>query len=143
MTSIEAQKSLTNSLHLQNSVISESQKENSQLTNVQEEQDIDIANKETSRDTIIDIKNDIKDALHIKNCDQKKYENEEDVIILENNKKDIKCNINKIEHGQNSEKLDIISFASENDSKIIKTENTKEVTNKSGNNLKRTRRSIT
>lgn len=143
MTSIEAQKSFTNSLHLQSSVISESQKENSQLTNVQEEQNIDIVNKETSKDTTIDIKNDIKDALHTKNCDQKKYENEEDVIILENNKKDIKCNINKVEYGQNSEKLDIISFSSENDSKIIKTENIKEVTNKSGNNLKRTRRSIT
>lgn len=143
MTSIEAQKSFTNSLHLQSSVISESQKENSQLTNLQEEQNIDIANKETSKDTIIDIKNDNKDVVHVKNCDQKKYENEEDVIILENNKKDIKCNINKIEHGQNSEKLDIISFASENDSKIIKTENTKEVISKSGNNLKRTRRSIT
>ncbi|OAD57243.1 Protein kinase C-binding protein 1 [Eufriesea mexicana] len=143
MTSIEAQKGFTSSSHLQNPAISESQKENSQSTNLQKEHNtIDSVNKEKNKIVTTDIKDNVKDAFYTTNCDQKKHENEEDVIILENNKKEVKCNINKIEHSQNAGKLDIISSVSENDSKINKNENAKEATGRSANNLKRTRRNF-
>lgn len=143
MTSIEAQKSFTSSSHLQNPAVSESQKENSQSTNLQKEHNtIDSVNKEKSKIVTTDIKDNVKDAFHITNCDQKKHENEEDVIILENNKKEVKCSINKIEHGQNAGKVDNISTVSENDSKINKNENAKETISRSANNLKRTRRNF-
>ena len=69
MTSIEAQKDSVNSLHLQNSA--ESQKENSQLTNIPKGQNlIDTVNKETNKVVTTDIKGN-KDAQHI-NSDKKK-----------------------------------------------------------------------
>ncbi|KOX74638.1 Protein kinase C-binding protein 1 [Melipona quadrifasciata] len=137
MTSTEALKDCISSLHLQNST--ESQKENSQLTNIQKEQNlIDIVNKDTNKVVTTDIKGN-KDAQNITNSDQKKSKNEE--MIVENSKK-IKCNMNKIEHRQNAEKLDAISSVSDNELKTDKNENVKEITSKSGPNLKRTRRNI-
>ncbi|KAK1123273.1 hypothetical protein K0M31_008899 [Melipona bicolor] len=137
MTSIEALKDSVSSLHLQNST--ESQKENSQLTNIQKGQNlIDIVNKDTNKVVTTDIKGN-KDAQNITNSDQKKSKNEE--MIVENSKK-IKCNMNKIEHRQNAEKLDAISSISDNELKTDKNENVKETISKSGPNLKRTRRNI-
>ncbi|XP_043520108.1 protein kinase C-binding protein 1 [Frieseomelitta varia] len=133
MTSIEARKDSVSSLHLQNSA--ESQKENSQLTNIQNGENL----VDTNKVVTTDIK-DNKDAQNITNSDQKKGKNEE-MIIVENNKK-VKCNMNKIEHRQNAEKLDAISSVSDNELKTNKNENVKETTSKSGANLKRTRRNI-
>lgn len=132
MTSIEARKDSVNSLHLQNSA--ESQKENSQLTNIQKGQNLIDTNKVVTTD----IKGS-KDVQNITNSDQKKRKNEE-MIIVENSKK-VKCNMNKIEHRQNAEKLDA-SSVSDNELKTNKSENIKETTSKSGANLKRTRRNI-
>lgn len=145
MTSIEAQKDSVNSLHLQNSA--ESQKENSQLTNIPKGQNlIDTVNKETNKVVTTDIKGN-KDAQHI-NSDKKKSKNEEmivensKIVNVENSKK-VKCNTNKVEHRQNAEKLDAISsVSSDNELKTNKNENVKETTSKSGANLKRTRRNI-
>lgn len=142
MTSVEAQKDLTDSSHLQNSITNESQEENSQSTNVQKGHNlIDNINKETNKVAIENTKDDIKDAQDITNSDQKENKNEE-VIILENIKKEAKCNINKIERRQNTGKLDTISSVSDNDFKSSKNENVKETVFKSGNNLKRTRRNV-
>ena len=132
MTSIEAQKDSVSSLHLQNSA--ESQKENSQLTNIQKGENL----VDTNKVVTTDIKGN-KDAQNITNSDQKKRKNEE-MIIVENNKK-VKCNMNKIEHRQNAEKLDAISSVSDNELKTNKNENVKETTSKRAN-LKRTRRNI-
>ncbi|CAD1475096.1 unnamed protein product, partial [Heterotrigona itama] len=137
MTSIEARKDSVSSLHLQNSA--ESQKKNLQLTNIQKGQNlIDIVNNETNKVVTTDIKGN-KDAQHITNSDEKKNKNE--MIIVENIKK-VKCNMNKIEHRQNVEKLDAISSVSDNELKTNKNENVKESTSKNGANLKRTRRNI-
>lgn len=142
MTSVEAQKDLTGSSYLQNSITNESQEENSQSTNVQKGHNlIDNINKETNKAAITDTKDDIKDAQDITNSDQEESKNEE-VIILENIKKEAKCNINKIERRQNTGKLDTISSVSDNDFKSSKSENIKETVFKSGNNLKRTRRNV-
>lgn len=142
MTSVEAQKDLTGSSYVQNSITNESQEENSQSTNVQKGHNlIDNINKETNKVAITDTKDDNKDAQDITNSDQEKSENEE-VIILKNIKKEVKCNINKIERRQNTGKLDTISSVSDNDFKSSKNENVKETVFKSGNNLKRTRRNV-
>ncbi|XP_060813477.1 MYND-type zinc finger-containing chromatin reader ZMYND8 isoform X1 [Bombus pascuorum] len=142
MTSVEAQKDLTGSSYLQNSTTNESQEENSQSTDVQKGHNlIDNINKETNKVAITDTKDNIKDAQDITNSDQKESKNEE-VIILENIKKEVKCNINKIERRQNTGKLDTISSVSDNDLKSSKNENVKETVFKNGNNLKRTRRNV-
>ncbi|KOC64329.1 Protein kinase C-binding protein 1 [Habropoda laboriosa] len=143
MASVETRKSSTSSSNPQSPVISKSQKEYSQLSNVQDEHNsINTVNKEGSKIVTTDTEDNANEELHVKSCDQKKNENEEDVIILENNKKEEKCNINKIEHVQDTESLNVTSSDFENDSKANKNENAKETAVKIGNSLKRTRRSF-
>ncbi|XP_076173037.1 zinc finger MYND-type containing 8 isoform X2 [Ptiloglossa arizonensis] len=115
MTSIEVEGSLKNSPQLQKPAIPEPQKENSQL---------------------LDIQNDLSNSIDASFKEQK------EVIILESDKEEVNCNIDKIEHVQNTGKLNIISTVLKNDSKINKSDNTKETTVRSGNNLKRKQRNF-
>lgn len=142
MTSIEVEGSLKNSPQLQKPAIPEPQKENSQLLDIQNDlsNSIDASFKEQSKILIADKINTIKNIVDAIN--KKRNEIEEEVIILESDKEEVNCNIDKIEHVQNTGKLNIISTVLKNDSKINKSDNTKETTVRSGNNLKRKQRNF-
>ncbi|CAK9817983.1 Protein kinase C-binding protein 1 [Anthophora quadrimaculata] len=142
MASIESQKNSTSCSNIQSPVISKPKKEHSQLLNAQDEaSSTNTTNKEGNTVIATDAESNANNELHLKNCVQNKVENEEDVIILENDKKEEKCNIDKIEHVQDTKSLNVTSDL-ENDSKANKSENVKEPVVKIGNSLKRTRRSV-
>nr|XP_033331759.1 protein kinase C-binding protein 1-like isoform X1 [Megalopta genalis]XP_033331760.1 protein kinase C-binding protein 1-like isoform X1 [Megalopta genalis]XP_033331761.1 protein kinase C-binding protein 1-like isoform X1 [Megalopta genalis]XP_033331762.1 protein kinase C-binding protein 1-like isoform X1 [Megalopta genalis]XP_033331763.1 protein kinase C-binding protein 1-like isoform X1 [Megalopta genalis]XP_033331764.1 protein kinase C-binding protein 1-like isoform X1 [Megalopta genalis] len=133
MTSTKAEGTFTNSLQQQCPITSKI--ENSKSVNTQ------IKDKKSITDA--DTKGIIKKKNEATDCDAEKMENEEEVIILERNKEEIKCNIDKVECVQNIEKSDVLTPVSKNNPRINKNSSTKETpTIKSANNLKRKQRNL-
>ena len=141
MASVEAQERLANSLQLESLVISDSQKETSELTNIQNDQDnsIDASARDDSKILVADTIDSIKDAESAAKYDEGKSENEHEVIILENDNKD-ECDSNDEDSVKNAGKSDTTSPVLENGSKINKSDSAKETTIRSGTSLKRKQR---
>lgn len=141
MTSVEAQERLANSLQLESLVISDSQKETSQLMDVQNDQDnsIDASAGDDSKILVADTVDSIKEAERATKYDERKSENEQEVIILENDNKD-ECNKSEVDCVKDTEKSDTLASVLENGSKIDKSDSAKETTIRSGTSLKRKQR---
>lgn len=144
MTSTENEKNFTNSKYLQSLMIHDLQKDHTELPPQTQDQQActDAFSKKENKTLIADVESAVKGTLDTINCDQKKIRNEDEVIILENDKKQVKLNIDKIEHVQDStESSDVMpSDVAENDLKISKNTNANETIIRTGNNLKRKRR---
>ncbi|XP_076621938.1 zinc finger MYND-type containing 8 [Colletes latitarsis] len=141
MSSVEDEGSFSTSLQLENPAVPESQQENSQ-SNIHENQknSIDAPSRGKGKSSIADATNSIKNIADVTNCDKEKREDE--VIILDSSKEDVDCNIDKIEHVQKTGKSNIIPSILKNDSKINKSDNTKDTMIRSGHNLKRKHRNF-
>ncbi|XP_015436118.1 PREDICTED: protein kinase C-binding protein 1 [Dufourea novaeangliae] len=135
----------TNSLQLQNLIVPQLQTENSNSLNTQikQENSADAFNKEESEIISTDAMDNIKNENETIDSDAKKIENEEEVIILESNKEEVKHNVVKVEDIHNTEKLDEPISVSRNGPRINKNTNMKEASAiRSANNLKRKRNLI-
>ncbi|XP_076280845.1 zinc finger MYND-type containing 8 isoform X1 [Lasioglossum baleicum] len=143
MTSTKVEGTSTNSLEQQCPVTSKTEDSKPLDTQITQESLVDAPSKDEK--DIIDtgkrgtIKNDNEAAT----CDAKKMENEEEVIILEETKEEIKCNIDKVECIQNVENSDVLTPVSKNNPRINKSTSTKETpTLRTVNNLKRKQRHL-
>ena len=141
MTSVEAQERLANSLQLESLGISDSQKEASQLMAVRNDRDnsVDAPAGDDSKILVADAIDSINDTERAAKHDERRSENEQEVIILENDIKD-ECNESKADCAKDIEKLDTLSSVLENGSKISKSDGAKETTVRSGTSLKRKQR---
>ncbi|XP_043263975.1 protein kinase C-binding protein 1 isoform X2 [Colletes gigas] len=141
MTSVEVERSLPTSLQLQNPAIPESQQESSESDIPESENNsIDDPCTQKSRTSIAAATNSIKNIANVTNRDKEKREDE--VIILDSSKEDADYNIDKIKHVQKTGKSNITSSVLKNDSKISKSDNTKDTMIRSGHYLKRKHRNF-
>ncbi|XP_031835256.2 zinc finger MYND-type containing 8 isoform X1 [Nomia melanderi] len=142
MTSTKVEGTFTNSLQQQYPVASKLQTENSKVldTRIKENSSETSSRDESKVINTIDV---TKDESELAKCNTREMENEEEVIILEGHKEEMKCNIDKVESSQSTEKSNVLIPVPKNNPRISKSTSMKEASMfRSTNNLKRKQRNL-